>query len=158
MGYATVVSSAFDFSACALGCNSRVHTYRQTRTHSTHISCVRVCSILLPVLSFCYSLRPRSTLSFLPIDLPQPLPVPFLLRARCQCCISSLFRPPLSTVTFPKKRRSTEFLRASAARVRRNRRAKVKTLLVNPTVSGIPPVHWRNYLQARAKTLKACTL
>lgn len=72
---------------------------------------------------------------FSPHRPPQPLPVPFLLRARCQCCISSLFRPPLSTVTFPKKRRSTEFLRASA-RVRRNRRAKVKTLLVTRPFPG----------------------
>lgn len=66
------------------------------------------------------------------------------------------FSVRLSTVTFPKKRRSTEFLRASA-RVRRNRRAKVKTLLVTRPFPG-----FRRFIggiiYSPRENAKSCTL
>lgn len=135
MGYATVVSSAFDSSACALGCNSRVHTYRQTRTHS-HIYLVSVyvlffCPFFHSVIHFVRVLRSLFSPS------TSPAPSRSVLTPSAMSMLHFLPLPSASLDSDVSEEETFDGISSSySARVRRNRRAKVKTLLVTRPFPG----------------------
>lgn len=161
MGYATVVSSAFDSSACALGCDLHTHIYtRITHSHTYHRSCLRMCVLLShrlfhSVIHFARVLRSLSSPS-------SSLPFPSLLRARAMSMLHFLpFPPPLDTDVSEEEVRRNFF---ASARPKKPGFVSAQELkpFRDPTVSAADSTamaHWRNYLRrATAKTAKSCTL